>query len=102
MPSPQAVVTFAAVLFVMLVALHVPLALPAIPAAVASLVLAIGAAWIVNRRVPDDDEDVTEDARNTVAKAESDATGNDDETTVSADPGDAEPKSAERGATSDY
>lgn len=64
MPSPQAVVTFVAFLFVLLIGFHVPLELPAIPSAAASFILAIGAGWIVNRRVPDvDDDDVTEDAR---------------------------------------
>jgi hypothetical protein len=63
-PSPQAVVMFVAILFLMLVALHVPIGLPAIPSAAAAFLLALGAGWIVNRRVPDDDEDITEDARN--------------------------------------
>lgn len=63
MPSPQAVVTFVAIFFLLLVALHVPLRVPAHLSTVASLLLALGAGWIVNRRVPEDDDDVTEDAR---------------------------------------
>ena len=63
MPSPQAVVMFVALLFLLLVALHVPLRVPAHLSALASLLLALGAGWIVNKRVPDDDDDITEDAR---------------------------------------
>lgn len=61
MPSPQAVVTFVAVLFLMLVALHVPLAVPPLYAAPAAFILALGSGWVVNRNVPDDDDDVTEE-----------------------------------------
>lgn len=64
MPSPQAVVTFVAVLFVMLIVLHVPLALPPNLSAAGSFVLAFGAGWVVNRRVPDVDDDVTQDSSN--------------------------------------
>lgn len=95
MPSPQAVVTFVAILFVLLIALHVPLQLPANVSAGAALVLALGAGWIVNRRVPDDDDDVTEDARkpgNDLDEAPSDRA----QSTTSEQP------QAERGTQNEY
>lgn len=103
MPSPQAVVTFVAILFLLLFALHVPLRVPAHLSAVAALALAIGAGWIVNRRVPDDDDDVTEDARN----AESDMTPeriDPDEATNDRDsqPTDSEQPPAELGTLNEY
>ena len=65
MPSPQAVVTFVALLLVLLIALRVPLEVPPVPAALSAMLLALAAAWLVNRRVPDDeDDDITEEARN--------------------------------------
>ncbi len=65
MPSPQAVVTFVALMLVLLIALRVPLAVPPVPSALTATLLALAASWLVNRRVPDDeDDDITEDARN--------------------------------------
>lgn len=103
MPSPQAVVTFVAILFLLLVALHVPLRVPAHLSAVAALVLALGAGWIVNRRVPDDDDDVTEDARNVESDSASEPIVP-DEATADRDsqPTDSEPPQAERGTLNEY
>lgn len=103
MPSPQAVVTFVAILFVLLVALHVPLRVPAHLSAVAAFVLALGVGWIVNRRVPDDDDDVTEDARN----AESDTTPEHIDPDEAPDDRDSQPTEsgqppAERGTLDEY
>lgn len=64
LPSPQAVVTFVALMLVLLIALRVPLAVPPVPSALTATLLSLAAAWLVNRRVPDDeDDDITEDAR---------------------------------------
>lgn len=103
MPSPQAVVTFVAILFVLLIAMHVPLQLPAHVSAVASVLLALGAGWIVNRRVPDDDDDVTEDARN--PESDSVPAGSDPdeaENVVTRQTTDSEQTQAERGTLNEY
>lgn len=103
MPSPQAVVTFVAILFLLLVALHVPLRVPAHLAAVGSLVLALGAGWIVNRRVPDDDDDVTEDARNAESDSASEPSAPDEATAdCDSQPTESEPPQAESGTLREY
>ena len=57
MPSPQALVTFVTVLFVLLVMAHGQLGYPPVPSAVVSALVAFGLAWLVDRSVPDDETD---------------------------------------------
>jgi hypothetical protein len=60
MPKPQALVAFITALFVLLIAAHPLLGLAPVPAAVISVVLAAGLGLVVDRRIPDDDADVTD------------------------------------------
>jgi hypothetical protein len=60
MPKPQALVAFMTSLFVLLVATHPVLGFPPVPAAVGSILLALGLGFVVDRRIPDEDDDVTE------------------------------------------
>lgn len=63
-PSPQSLVTFVTLLFVLLIATRAPLGIAPVPGAILSLVLAFACAVVVDRRVPDedDDEDITLEA----------------------------------------
>lgn len=64
MPSPQSLVTFVSALLVLLLATRTQLELSPLLSAIASVVLALALAWIVDRRVPvDDDADITEEIR---------------------------------------
>jgi len=73
-PSPQALVTFVTVLFVLLVATHAQLGIAPAPSAAISTLLALGLAWVVDRRVPDDEADdedeITMEAKLNVARRE--------------------------------
>ena len=103
MPSPQAVVTFVALMLVLLIALRVPLAVPPVPSALTATLLAMAAAWLVNRRVPDDeDDDITEDAR---SSGESEATRTSEDVTPPEDAVAAVPSASPRsesGAPPEY
>jgi hypothetical protein len=59
-PSPQALVTFVTALFVLLVTTNERFGLGPVAGAALSTGLALALAWIVDRRVPIDDEDEDE------------------------------------------
>lgn len=70
MPSPQSLVVFMLTLFILLLATRTQLGLSPVAAAATSLVLALGLAWIVDRRIPPDEDeeaDVTNDVSDSTA-----------------------------------
>ena len=62
MPSPQSLVTFVTAFFVLLMATRVGLQLDPMACAAGSAVLALALAWIVDRLVPPEADDITEEA----------------------------------------
>ena len=65
MPHPQSLVTFLATLFVLLLATRGQLGLAPVPAALVSIAFALGLAWMVDRRIPEEEDaegDVTDEA----------------------------------------
>jgi hypothetical protein len=67
-PSPQALVSFVVVLFVLLLATRASLGLDPMTSAGVSGALALAFAWIVERRVPPDLDDITEEAERDVTE----------------------------------
>ena len=61
MPSPQTLVAFVSGLFVLLLATRVQLGFDPYLATGSAVLLALGGAFIVERRIPDLDEEVDED-----------------------------------------
>ena len=68
MPSPQALVSFVVVLFVLLLATRASLGLDPMTSAAVSGALALAFAWIVERRVPPELDDITEEAERDVTE----------------------------------
>lgn len=63
MPSPQALVAFVTTLFVLLIATRAGLGWSPVVSAAVSVALAVAFGAVVERRVPDDEEDeVTQEA----------------------------------------
>ena len=63
MPSPQSLVAFLTTLFVLLLATRTQLGLSPVVSAVVSALAALALAWIVDRRIPAEEDDVTEEVR---------------------------------------
>jgi hypothetical protein len=74
MPSPQALVTFVTTLFILLLATRLALGLPPTACAAIATILALGLAFVVERRIPheeeEDEDDITQEADADIVRPE--------------------------------